>query len=248
MRGVGLSPLPATRFRPCSHVVGTEVLATVVLLDLASDQYVTLTAVAARMWTLTAQGLSLDTVVERLCQEYEVSRSDVSRDLVTQLAEWTTRGWIEPTLDGLPRQRLEPVTSGVPETADITVPSVLYCALAIMVAKAFLKAVRFGGTIAWLRRRAGARPLRFGSDRQAVLDTAWAVGLAGALYPGRAKCLEQSLVLYFLLRRHGVSVTYCHGIHPLPFQAHAWVEYESQPINDVPEHTRRYARLPDLLP
>ena len=109
MRGIGLSPLPATRFRPCSHVVGTEVLATVVLLDLASDQYVTLTAVAARMWALMAQGLSLDSVVERLCEEYEVSRSDVSRDLVTQLAEWTTRGWIEPTLDGLPRQRLEPV-------------------------------------------------------------------------------------------------------------------------------------------
>ena len=145
MRSVGLSLLPATRFRPCSHVVGTEVLATVVLLDLASDQYVTLTAVAARMWTLTAQGLSLDTVVERLCQEYEVSRSDVSRDLVTQLAEWTTRGWIEPTLDGLPRQRLEPVTSGVPETADITVPSVLYCALAIMVAKDLPE----GGALWW---------------------------------------------------------------------------------------------------
>lgn len=248
MPGVGLSPLPASRFRPCSHVVGTEARNTVVLLDLASDQYVTLSAVAARMWTLTAQGLNLDAVVERLCEEYEASPNDVSRDLVAQLAEWTARRWIEPAPDGLPRQRPEPVDSGVPETADIIVPSVLYCALAIMVAKAFLRAIRFGGTIAWLRRRVGARPLRTWTDRKVVLDTSWAVALAGALYPGRAKCLEQSLVLYFLLRRHGVSVTYCHGIHPFPFQAHAWVEYESQPINDVPEHTRSYTRLPDLLP
>ena len=120
-------------------------LATVVLLDLASDQYVTLTAVAARMWALTAQGLSLDSVVERLCEEYEVSRRDVSRDLVAQLAEWTTRGWIEPTLDGLPRQRLEPVDSDVPETGDFAVPSVLYCALAIMVAKDIPQ----GGALRW---------------------------------------------------------------------------------------------------
>jgi transglutaminase-like putative cysteine protease len=72
--------------------------------------------------------------------------------------------------------------------------------------------------------------------------------MAGALYLGRAKCLEQSLALYYLLRRQGVAVAYCQGVQPYPFRAHAWVEYRGQVINDVPEHARFFARLPEQLP
>jgi len=74
------------------------------------------------------------------------------------------------------------------------------------------------------------------------------VAMAGALYPGRAKCLEQSLTLYYLLRRKGIAAKYCQGVQPFPFQAHAWVEYRGQVINDIAEHAEQFARLPDQLP
>ena len=72
--------------------------------------------------------------------------------------------------------------------------------------------------------------------------------MAGALYPGRALCLEQSLALYYLLRRRGVPVRYCQGVQPYPFEAHAWVEYGGTPINDVIDHVTLFARFPDQLP
>jgi hypothetical protein len=75
-----------------------------------------------------------------------------------------------------------------------------------------------------------------------------AVALASALYPGRAKCLEQSLVLYYLLRRRGIAVQYCQGVMAYPFEAHAWVEYAGEVLNDVQEHAVSFARLPAPLP
>jgi hypothetical protein len=72
--------------------------------------------------------------------------------------------------------------------------------------------------------------------------------MAAAFYPGRAECLERSLVLYYILRRQGVRVRYCHGVQPSPLTAHAWIEYGGEVINDVPEHVKEFSRLPDQLP
>jgi hypothetical protein len=33
-----------------------------------------------------------------------------------------------------------------------------------------------------------------------------------------------------------------------PFEAHAWVEYRDEVVNDVPEHAKRFTPLPDRLP
>jgi hypothetical protein len=85
-------------------------------------------------------------------------------------------------------------------------------------------------------------------DPAVVKAAEHAVAMAGALYPGRALCLEQSLVLYYLLRRHGIPARYCQGVEGPPFEAHAWLEYQGEPINDVAEHTRLFTRLPDQLP
>jgi hypothetical protein len=75
-----------------------------------------------------------------------------------------------------------------------------------------------------------------------------AVAMAAALYPGRALCLEQSLALYDVLRRQGVSVSFRMGVQPHPFQAHAWIEHGGTPINDIAEHIKPFMRLPDVLP
>jgi hypothetical protein len=93
-----------------------------------------------------------------------------------------------------------------------------------------------------------AGPERTQVDIEAVAATEYAVAMAGALYPGRALCLEQSLALYYLLRRRGVAVKFRMGVQAHPFLAHAWIDYRGVPLNDVPEHVKQFVPLPDQLP
>lgn len=127
-------------------------------------------------------------------------------------------------------------------------PSVLTCGMMIFTLKTALRLSGFGNVIGRIRRWAEPIPATACLDTEQVQAAERAVATAAAWYPGRARCLEQSLVLYCLLRRRGVAVKYRHGVIPRPFQAHAWIEYEGEIINDVPEHARQFARLPDSLP
>ena len=130
----------------------------------------------------------------------------------------------------------------------VRVPSVLRCGLTLLALKLALKVCGFGPTIRWIGRRVRMAPGLAAVDPAAVAAAEQAVATAAAFYPGRALCLEQSLVLYFLLRRQGVAVTYCHGVRPHPFEAHAWIEYGGEVINDVREHLKPFTRLPEQLP
>lgn len=125
------------------------------------------------------------------------------------------------------------------------VPSVLHCGLLIAAVKIMLKACGFDATTSHIRRKVATVRPGDPPDDTFVKRTEYAVAMAAALYPGRALCLERSLVLYYLLRRRGIAVTYCQGVQPYPFLAHAWVEYRGQPINDVLEHVQLFARLPE---
>jgi len=136
----------------------------------------------------------------------------------------------------------------VHEPRPVKVPSVLQAGFTIFAIKLSLRLRGYGRTIRWIRREVeGAAPVAT-ADVEVVKAAEHAVAMAGALYPGRALCLEQSLALYYLLRRQGVPVKYSQGVQPYPFEGHAWIEYRGEAVNDVAEHVRLYARLPDLLP
>lgn len=119
-------------------------------------------------------------------------------------------------------------------------PSVLACVLALIVVKCSLGMAGVSRTvrgIEWLtRHRAWCDVI----PSELVYAADHAVAIAAALYPGRALCLEQSLVLYFFLRRSGVPAELRIGVHPYPFSAHAWVELNGIPVNDVEEHVVIY--------
>lgn len=83
-------------------------------------------------------------------------------------------------------------------------------------------------TLRWVRAAANADAHGSGD----VAACAGAVARAAAFYPRRALCLEQSLALYILLRRRGVSAELRLGVQPRPFYAHAWVEVDGQPVNE----------------
>ncbi len=126
-------------------------------------------------------------------------------------------------------------------------PSILRCGALLVVTKLMLATCDLRHTLrlmAWLTRRIPPRsdmPLEFPEQ------VARRVTCAAALYPGRALCLEQSLVLYYLLRSAGIAATFRLGVRPHPFAAHAWVEYGGAPLNDESDHIRQFIPLPDLL-
>ena len=127
-------------------------------------------------------------------------------------------------------------------------PSFIRCVGVMLWVKVLLSCVGFLGTIAWLRRATCGIPLRAPVSLHEVGEVERLVARVGALFPGRALCLEQSLVLYYLLRKQGVAAEYCHGVQPYPLLAHAWIELEGKVINDIPERTRLFAKLPINLP
>lgn len=136
------------------------------------------------------------------------------------------------------------------ETAvrEIRVPSVLKSGIMIAALKASLKLRGYKRTVEWVRRRVERVPVRADVDPTVVKAAEWWVAMAAAFYPGRAECLERSMVLYYILRRQGVPVRYCHGVQPWPLTAHAWIEYKGEVVTDVPEHVKEFSRLPDQLP
>ena len=127
-------------------------------------------------------------------------------------------------------------------------PSVFRCAAMIFALKVALRIYGFGKVIRWIGRRVVSVPATTWLGAQAVRAAERTVATAAALYPGRARCLEQSLVLYYLLRRRGIAVKYRQGVMPRPFQAHAWIEYGDDVISDVAEHAKQFLCLPDQLP
>jgi hypothetical protein len=67
---------------------------------------------------------------------------------------------------------------------------------------------------------------------EAVDEAAFRVAGAAALFPGRALCLERTLVLHSELRRMGVESQMRFGVTPHPFAAHTWVEVRGRAINE----------------
>lgn len=62
--------------------------------------------------------------------------------------------------------------------------------------------------------------------------------------PFQSRCLARSLFLAALLRRQGIAGSVCIGVRGEDgFDAHAWVEIDSVPINDRADVTTRYATL-----
>jgi hypothetical protein len=109
-----------------------------------------------------------------------------------------------------------------------------------------------------LQARLPQGPVRTTSsgDGQAGWDqaraTARLVEVAARYCLFQPTCLRRSLVLWWLLRRQGLAAKLHIGVN-LPEQnrleAHAWVEYQGQVVNDSEDVSRRFAPFPrEILP
>lgn len=87
--------------------------------------------------------------------------------------------------------------------------------------------------------------------RDQVRKTARLVEAAGRYGPYRAKCLPESLTLWWLLRRQGIESQIRFGArkNAQRMEAHAWVEFEGTPLNDSTDVSERFKPFePAVLP
>ena len=78
---------------------------------------------------------------------------------------------------------------------------------------------------------------------QTVEEICSAVDMACIWYWKEALCLQRSAATACLLRECGISAQLVIGAQQMPFKAHAWVEVESQVVNDKPYMHEMYAVL-----
>ncbi|MFZ0882216.1 MAG: lasso peptide biosynthesis B2 protein [Candidatus Acidiferrales bacterium] len=80
------------------------------------------------------------------------------------------------------------------------------------------------------------------SERECALLIARLEAAAARNVLFQPSCLEQSLVLWWLLRRRGIAAEVRIGARKDSdrFEAHAWVEFDSQVLNDASADHRRF--------
>jgi hypothetical protein len=254
------SSVPDGPLRPRPGVLAARELDAIALYDPGQERYVTLNPVATRVWELLNEGNVPRVIAECLSREYTVPAEQVIPDVAAQLESWLRDRLIEPgraqqqvhsTPDFAADRDAQPARSGAASGAakgEIRVPSVLRCGVTIGWLRWLLRIRCFEGTIAWIRSGVEQVSATEEPEPEIVRRFEYALAMAGAFYPGRARCLEQSLALYYLCRRQGIAVRYCQGVRLFPFEAHAWIEYRGKVMNDLPEHVKLFARFPDQLP
>ena len=77
-----------------------------------------------------------------------------------------------------------------------------------------------------------------------------AVNKAARHTPFHTTCLSRSLVLVWLLRRRGVASDLRIGVRLVDgaLDAHAWVECEGVPVNDLADIAQTFASFGDIVP
>ncbi|MGA9756350.1 MAG: lasso peptide biosynthesis B2 protein [Desulfobaccales bacterium] len=89
------------------------------------------------------------------------------------------------------------------------------------------------------------------SDLDQARATARLVQVAARYGLFRPTCLPRSLVLWWLLRRQGLAGELRIGVKPEPsrLEAHAWVEFQGQPLNDGANVAGRFPPFPrEIIP
>jgi hypothetical protein len=109
-------------------------------------------------------------------------------------------------------------------------PSSPRCALVITTVKLSLHLIGLRRTLRAIHRLAPPGSATREVGYESVEQVARRVAMVGAFIPERVACQEQSLTLYWLLLRARVPVTLRIGVLPSQFAAHAWVEYDGEPV------------------
>lgn len=129
---------------------------------------------------------------------------------------------------------------------DLGVLQVLHAAVLLVLARLALITVGFQRAATMVHCISRPGDPCFDVDPAQVWASMYVVSLAAALVPARILCLERSLVLYYKLKRKSVPVSLRLGVRAYPFAAHAWVELEGSPVNEIPDRLKDFAPILEL--
>jgi Transglutaminase-like superfamily len=93
------------------------------------------------------------------------------------------------------------------------------------------------------KKLAGGNPVAHGATAETLQKTCRMVKAAAYYGFGHPTCLEQSLVLWYLLQERNISTILRIGVRKSAekFEAHAWVEHDGVPLNQSEEVHQHYA-------
>jgi hypothetical protein len=107
-----------------------------------------------------------------------------------------------------------------------------------------LKTVGLRRTQSWLARNSPGPTIPPTEQTRAnVRRATQMVAAACRLYPLRSSCLPRTIVLWSLLRRRGIVTNVRIGVRcdaETEFQAHAWLEWNGEVLNDAEDVSRQY--------
>lgn len=101
----------------------------------------------------------------------------------------------------------------------------------------------YNPTFARLRQRSSGVSVAAGAPRERVSKINRMIHAAARYSPLHYTCLEQSLCLWYLLRVQGISSQLRIGVRKTDgkFEAHAWVEYAGEAVNQPEASHLHYA-------
>lgn len=101
----------------------------------------------------------------------------------------------------------------------------------------------YNPTFASLQRRLEGVPVAANAGNEPVFKTNRMIHAAVHYSPLHFTCLEESLCLWYLLRKQGISPQLRIGVRKAngKFEAHAWVEYAGEAVNQPEASHLHYA-------
>jgi hypothetical protein len=223
-------------------VAAPEVLSAVhgdrtILLDLRTERYLGLDEVGSAVWALVAEagedGAAIPAVLDALAAEFSAPRAVLERDLGALLERLRQDGVVEGVAPG--------VVAPPPRAT-----SALRCSLTLVGAVIALRMLGLRRSLALARRLARRTMAVAAPTPEFLAGVVRRVDTTAAFFPGRALCLEQSLALYVVLRGAGVAVRFLLGAQPYPFTAHAWVEYQGEPVGESYDRVGKFVPFEGL--
>jgi Transglutaminase-like superfamily/Coenzyme PQQ synthesis protein D (PqqD) len=213
----------------------------VIILDLRSGEYKILDEVATAMWRLALDGVDRQVCVDSLVDQFEAEPVEVAVDLDRFLSDAQAAGLLTQQADLAPTPSLRP--QSWPESCLMAGAWwTLLRTKSLLSAKGFAHVYTRLGAYEKPRVKAGDLPVRLARAERAfslaenffVMDSA------------PRDCLPRSFSLYRFLLLAGIPADHVIGVWRFPFQAHAWVECEGNPLFDSPDHTGCYTELSRL--
>lgn len=109
--------------------------------------------------------------------------------------------------------------------------------------RASLRLRGYNRTFAWLQKRLDPEARLASGSGELVQQTSRMVRAARRYSLAKFTCLEESLTLWYLLRKQGIATQLRIGVRKMEgkFEAHAWVEYEGAALDQSGEVHQHYA-------